>query len=130
METIFSCDDCFGVHGQQDSNNANYCQDESYRKSRVSEIAELAGTRPATVSNWARRFAADFPEGRRDGRRVLYDRAEIVDWLERHRPDYGATRTAGAQAVDAIRAVARSDAWSRSRAGAAVPDIAGSSRGR
>jgi len=74
----------------------------------VGEIAELAGTRPATVSTWAGRFA-DFPVGRRDGRRVLYDRAEIVDWLERHRPAYGVTRTAGARAVDAIRTVARSD---------------------
>jgi hypothetical protein len=73
----------------------------------VAEVAELAGERPATVSTWKLRYA-DFPEGTRNGRQVLFDRSAILGWLAHHRPDYGAL-SVGDRGRDTIRAVARSD---------------------
>ncbi len=52
----------------------------------VSEVAALAGERPTTVSNWRSRYD-DFPAGERLGREVLFDRSEILRWLELHRPN-------------------------------------------
>lgn len=49
----------------------------------VSDIAKMAGTARSTVSNWKRRHA-DFPPAREQTPRgPLYDRREIVEWLER-----------------------------------------------
>ena len=49
----------------------------------MADIAQLAGRSRATVGNWKSRHA-DFPAQRgRNNRGPLYDRAEVVDWLQR-----------------------------------------------
>src|SRR5579884_1820205 len=49
----------------------------------MAEIARLAGQSRATVGNWKARNPEDFPRERgHSGRGPLYDRAEVVAWLE------------------------------------------------
>lgn len=49
----------------------------------MADIARLAGQRRATVGNWKARNP-DFPTERgRNARGPLYDRAEVIDWLQR-----------------------------------------------
>jgi predicted DNA-binding transcriptional regulator AlpA len=49
----------------------------------MADIARLAGQSRATVGNWKARNPEDFPRERgRGGRGPLYDRAEVVAWLE------------------------------------------------
>lgn len=45
----------------------------------TAELAELARTSDSTVRYW--RHVGYGPEGFRVGRRVLYDRAECLEWL-------------------------------------------------
>lgn len=49
----------------------------------MADIARLAGEKRATVGNWKARNPEDFPRERARGTRgPLYDRAEVVGWLE------------------------------------------------
>ena len=49
----------------------------------MADIARLAGQSRATVGNWKARNSEDFPPERgRGARGPLYDRAEVVAWLE------------------------------------------------
>jgi type I restriction enzyme M protein len=49
----------------------------------MADIARLAGEKRATVGNWKARNPEDFPrESGRGPRGPLYDRAEVVAWLE------------------------------------------------
>lgn len=49
----------------------------------MADIARLAGEKRATVGNWKARNPDDFPRERgRGARGPLYDRAEVIDWLE------------------------------------------------
>lgn len=47
------------------------------------EFAELARTNAATVRYW--RHIGNGPRGFKLGRRVLYSRAEVLDWIEQAR---------------------------------------------
>jgi type I restriction-modification system DNA methylase subunit len=48
----------------------------------MADIARLAGQRPATVGNWKSRNPDFPPERGRGTRGPLYDRAEVIAWLE------------------------------------------------
>src|SRR5262249_18322920 len=49
----------------------------------MADIARLAGEKRATVGNWKARNPEDFPRERgRGARGPLYDRVEVVSWLE------------------------------------------------
>jgi hypothetical protein len=71
----------------------------------LSDIARMADARPSAVSNWRRRYD-DFPaEVKREGRQVLFDRAEVLRWLERHRPDVGVAAAERLPKLDDIREI-------------------------
>jgi type I restriction-modification system DNA methylase subunit len=66
----------------------------------------MADAQPSAVSNWRRRYD-DFPaEVRREGRQVLFDREDILRWLERHRPDVGVTTHGRLSQLEDIREIA------------------------
>lgn len=49
----------------------------------MADIARLSGQSRATVGNWKRRYADTFPQERTRGPRgPLYDRADVLAWLE------------------------------------------------
>ncbi|MDN6601036.1 MAG: N-6 DNA methylase [Corynebacterium flavescens] len=55
------------------------------RKISTTEIAELAGVSTAAVSQWRRRHRGSFPQPLSSiGRSILFDRAEVLAWLENH----------------------------------------------
>jgi type I restriction-modification system DNA methylase subunit len=73
----------------------------------LSDIARMADARPSAVSNWRRRYD-DFPiEVRREGRQVLFDREEVLRWLEQHRPDLGVATTERLPKLDDIREISQ-----------------------
>ncbi len=72
----------------------------------LGDIARLANARPSAVSNWRRRYE-DFPtEVKRDGKLVLFDREDVLRWLERHRPDARAADSGRLPALKEMRAIA------------------------
>ena len=60
----------------------------------TNEVAELARVSPATVRFW--RWKGTGPKSFKLGRRALYDRAEVLAWIEQAKTGRVETAQAGA----------------------------------